>query len=234
MKTINFNENNHVVRNENIDRYMSEINAVKTISEDELRNLIIAAHNGNKRARNKAIEANLKIVWSIAAHYNGMDNFEDILQNGNIGLCVAVDTFDVSRGTKFSTHALELVRKYITIGLTDESRVVRISKHLVKSPYTTSSFDAPIGNEDGEEKTLLDFTPSDTSADTFSKVEDMRVKINYLMNGLTDIEKEIICGLFGFGCREYTQYELSIKFNLTEERIRQIKWTALEKMKQLA
>ena len=233
MKTINFAENNHVVRNENIDRYMSEINAVKPISEDELTNLISLAQNGNTRARERAIKANLRIVWSIASHYNGMDCFEDILQNGNIGLCAAVDTFNVSRGTKFSTWALEMVRKYITIGLTDESRLVRISKHLVKNPYNTSSFDAPIGNEDGEEKTLLDFFASDLSADNFSKVEDMRVKINYLMGGLNDMEKEIICGLFGFGCREYTQLELSMKFNLTEERIRQLKWQALEKMKNM-
>jgi RNA polymerase primary sigma factor len=231
MRTINFNENNHVVRNENIDRYMSEVNAVKAISESDLRDLIIKAHNGNERARNKAIQANLRIVWSIAAHYNGLDNFEDILQNGNIGLCIAVDTFDVSRGTKFSTHALEMVRKYITIGLTDESRVVRVSKHLVKNPYNTSSFDAPLGNEEGDEKTLLDVTPSDLSADDFSKREDMIVKINYLMQGLKPIEKEIICALFGFGCREYTQYELSRKFDYTEERIRQIKFEALEKMK---
>ena len=233
MKTINFAENNHVVRNENVNRYMSEINAVKPISESELNDLISLAQNGNTRARERAIKANLRIVWSIAAHYNGMDCFEDILQNGNIGLCAAVDTFNVSRGTKFSTWALEMVRKYITIGLTDESRLVRISKHLVKNPYNASSFDAPIGNEDGDEKTLLDFMPSDTSADNFSKVEDMRVKINYLMGGLNDMEKEIICGLFGFGCREYTQLELSMKFNLTEERIRQIKWTALEKMKNM-
>lgn len=233
MKTINFKENNAVVRNETLSAFMSEMNRCKPINEDELTSLITLAQNGNARAREKAIKANLRIVWSIAAHYNGMDCFEDILQNGNIGLCAAVDTFNVSRGTKFSTWALEMVRKYITIGLTDESRLVRISKHLIKNPYNTSSFDAPLGNEDGEEKTLLDFMPSDTSADNFSKVEDMRVKINYLLNGLTATEKEIICGLFGFGCREYTQLELSMRFNLTEERIRQIKWTALEKMKNM-
>ena len=235
MKSINFRENNHVVRNEVLDTYMSEINAIKTISDSELRNLITLARNGNERARNKAIEANLRIVWSIAAKYNGMDNFEDILQNGNIGLCVAVDTFDVSRETSFSTWALEQVRKYINIGLTNESRTIRQGAHQIKAknPYTATSMDAPICNEDGEEKTLLDFMASDTSADNFSKVEDMRVKINYLMNGLNDTEKEVICGLFGFGCREYTQLELSMKFNLTEERIRQIKWTALEKMKNL-
>ncbi len=235
MKSINFNNNSNVVRNENIDRYRSAINAFKAISDSDLRQLITDAQNGNKRAREKAINANLRIVWSIAAHYQGMDNFEDVLQNGNYGLCIAVDTFNVSRGTSFSTWALECIRKYINIGLTDESRTVRMGAHLVKGKkeYSAASFDAPIGNEDGEEKTLLDFMASDTSADTFSKVEDARTQINALMQGLKPIEKEIVCGLFGFGCREYTQYELSVKFNLTEERIRQIKWTALEKMKNM-
>ena len=221
MNTINFKENQNVRRNEILDIYLSDIYANKVaMSEEELNDLIILAQNGNERARNKAITANLAIVWSIAAHYNGMDNFEDILQNGNYGLCIAIDTFNVSRGTKFSTWALEQVRKYINIGLTDESRTIRMGAHLVKGKkdYNATSFDAPIGNEDGEEKTLLDFFASDSSADNFSKREDAIVKINSLMNGLKDIEKEVICGLFGFGCREYTQYELSIKFNLTEER----------------
>ena len=236
MRTINFADNNNVVRNENLNRYHAEMRNQATYSDSELRNLIIAAQNGNERAREKAIKANLPIVWSIAAHYNGIDNFEDILQNGNYGLCIAIDTFNVSRGTMFSTWALEMIRKYINIGLTDESRTIRMGAHLVKGKkeYNATSFDAPIGNEDGEEKTLLDFTPSDLSADNFSKKEHDIAKINYLMNGLKDIEKEIVCGLFGFGCREYTRYELSIKFNLTEERIRQIKFEALTKMKQMA
>jgi DNA-directed RNA polymerase sigma subunit (sigma70/sigma32) len=69
--------------------------------------------------------------------------------------------------------------------------------------------------------------------DNFSEVEAMRVKINYLMNGLKDVEKAVICGLFGFGCEEVSAYTLSKKFNLTEERIRQIKFEALEKMAKL-
>lgn len=236
MKTIIFKTNNNVVRNENIDRYQVEMRKQTTYTDSELKELILQAQNGNARAREKAIKGNLSIVWSIAAHYNGMDKFEDILQNGNYGLCVAIDTFDVSRGTQFSTWALEVIRKYINIGLTDESRTIRMAAHLVKGKhnYNTTSFDAPIGSEEGDEKTLLDFMPSDMSADNFSKREAAIAKINYLMRGLTNVEKEVVCGLFGFGCREYTQYELSIKFNLTEERIRQIKWNAIEKMKEIA
>lgn len=236
MKTINFKENNNVVRNENIERYRIEMEHYTTIPNDELKELIIKAQNGNERARNKAINANLRIVWSIAAKYNGMDIFEDILQNGNIGLCKAVDTFDVSRGTMFSTWALEMVRKYITEGLTNESRTIRMGAHLVKGKYSyvTNSMDAPLGGDDEDKKTLLDTFASDLKADNFSEIESMKCKINSLLRGLKPIEKEIVCALFGFGCREYTQYELSRKFDYTEERIRQIKFEALEKMRNLA
>lgn len=237
MKTINFKENNAVRRNEGLSIYMSEMNRYKTISDVELRDLIIKAQNGNERARNKAIEANLRIVWSIAASYQGMDVFEDVLQNGNYGLCVAVDTFDVSRGTMFSTWALEQVRKYIGIGLTDESRVVRQGAHMVKAKatYHTASMDAPLGHDDdGNDKTLLDTFSSDTRADNLTDENDMRVKINYLMRGLDEREKAIICGLFGIGCNEVSEYTLSKKFKLTEERIRQLKWETLKKMKEMA
>ena len=234
MRSINFKENKNVVRNEGLNIYMSEMNARKPLTDSEVRDLITKAQNGSQRARNKVIEANLRIVWSIAASYNGMDQFEDILQNGNYGLCMAVDTFDVSRGTMFSTWALMMVVKYINIGLTDESRVVRVRADLVrKIDYTHVSVDAPIANDEDGEKTLLDFMASDMSADNFSEVEAMRVKINYLMRDLKDVEKAVICGLFGFGCAEETENTLSAKFGLTRERIRQIKWEALEKMSKL-
>ena len=236
MKTINFKENNSVVRNEGLDIYMSEMNRYKTISDAELRDLITMAQNGSQRARNKVIEANLRIVWSIAASYNGMDNFADILQNGNYGLCVAVDTFDVSRGTMFSTWALEQVRKYIGIGLTNESRVVRQGAHMVKAKatYHAASMDAPLASDEDGDKTLLDTFASANRADNLTDTHDMEVKINYLMRGLDEREKAIICGLFGIGCNEMSEYTLAKRFNLTEERIRQLKWETLKKMKEMA
>lgn len=232
----NFKENNFVVRNENIERMRIEMNRHKQLNDSETMDLIIAAQNGSQRARERVVNANLRLVWSIAASYGTLDLFEDMYQNGSIGLCKAVDTFDVSRGTMFSTWALEQVRKYINIGLDNESRTVRMGVHRIKAKenYNTSSVDAPIGNEDGEEKTLLDFMASDMSADNFSEVEDMRVKINSLMKNLKDVEKSVVCGLFGFGCTEESEYTLSKKFGLTEERIRQIKWEALKKMQELA
>lgn len=233
---ISFKETSNVVRNENLNIYLSQMNASKeTLSDDVMRDLIAKAQNGNERARQRVINANLSLVWSIAKAYK-MDIFEDVLQNGNYGLCVAVDTFDVSRGTKFSTWAVEYVRKYINIGLTDESRTVRVAKHLVYggATYHSTSMDAPISNEDNEEKTMYDFMPSNSRADDLTDKADTITKINHLLGGLTDREKAIICGLFGFGCDEETEYTLSIRFGLTEERIRQIKWDALKKMQEMA
>lgn len=235
MRSINFAENNNVVRNENIERYRVDMAKRKPLSFEATKELITLAQKGDIRARNKVVEANLCIVWSIAAHFNGMDVFEDILQNGNIGLCMAVDTFDVSRGTMFSTWALEQIRKYINIGLTDESRLVRQRADLVgKIAYVCASMDAPLASDEDGEKTLLDTFASDMKTDNFSEVEAQRAKLNYLMRGLKPIEKEVLCGLFGFGCAEETENTLSTKFGLTRERIRQIKWEAIEKIKQIA
>ena len=235
-KVINFKENSFVVRNEIIEKLRVEVNRFKVLAHDEVINLIADAQNGDERARTKVINANLRLVWSVAASYGTMMNFSDMFQNGSIGLCMAIDTYDVSRETKFSTWATEYIRKQINIGLNNDSRVVRMGEHEIraKKAYNAKSMDAPICNEDGEEKTLLDFFASSMSADNFSKVEDMRVKINYLMSALKPIEREVVCGLFGLSDTLETENSLSEKFNLTTERIRQIKWEALTKMKEIA
>ena len=66
-KSINFKENNSVRRNEGLNIYMREMNARKPLSDSEVRELITKAQNGSQKARNKVVEANLRIVWSIAA-----------------------------------------------------------------------------------------------------------------------------------------------------------------------
>ena len=236
-KSINFKENRFFNGlTENIERMRVEINAYKRLSVSETMNLITKAQNGSQRAKDEVVRANLRLVWSIAASYGTIMDFEDMFQNGTIGLCMAVDTFDVSRGTMFSTWALEQVRKYIGIGLDNDSRVVRMGAHEIraKKNYNAASMDAPLASDEDGEKTLLDTFASDMRCDNFSEIEAMRVKLNVLMKGLKDVEKAVVLGLFGLTDDIETEYTLSKKFDLTEERIRQIKWAALEKMKELA
>ena len=131
-KVINFKENSFVVRNEIIEMLRVEVNRYKTIENDEVVKLIMDAHNGNERARTKVINANLRLVWSVAASYGTMMEFSDMFQNGSIGLCMAIDTYDVSRETKFSTWATEYIRKQIFDSSNNILSVNAVHTELIK------------------------------------------------------------------------------------------------------
>ena len=84
-----------------------------------------------RRARNDMIEANLRLVVSIARKYNNLGiPLEDLIQEGNLGLMKAVDRFDYHRGFKFSTYATWWIRQAISRALADKSRVVRLPSHI--------------------------------------------------------------------------------------------------------
>jgi len=236
MRSFNFSESAILVRSEMAEMYRKEMSRYKALSDTETRELVILAQNGNERALNKVVNSNLRIVWSIAKKYIGMGlDFEDVLQEGNIGLIAAVRTFDVSRGTQISTWIAERVREHINIGLTEKSRTVRMHLGQIKAnkSYVGVSMDAPLASDEDGDKTLLDTFASDMRADSLTDVEDTKRKVESLLNGLDSREKAIVCGLFGIGTTEISQYTLAQRFGITEERVRQIKWTALEKMKNL-
>ena len=226
MRTFIFREQT-TFRSEVLATYMSECNRYKVMDNDQI---VDALAKGDVES---VVNSNLKLVISIAKAYQGMGlTLEDLIQEGNIGLLEACGRYDVSRGTLFTTCALEWVRKAITDALTEKGRMVRLPKNLVVAKVTTTavSGDAPISSDEDGEKSLFDFFATDSKADSFADMEATKAKVASLLNGLTPREKEIVCKLFGIGCREYTQYEVSVQFNMTEERIRQIKVTALERM----
>lgn len=114
--------------------YLREIGRVKMIKPDEEIELARRIAKGDEQAKKKLIQANLRLVISIAKKYvNRGLPFQDLIQEGNLGLIRAAEKFDHTKGFKFSTYATWWIRQAISRGLADKSRTIRVPVHMVES-----------------------------------------------------------------------------------------------------
>ncbi|HCL04388.1 MAG TPA: RNA polymerase sigma factor RpoD [Lachnoclostridium phytofermentans] len=114
--------------------YLKEIGKVPLLSADEEIGLAQRMEQGDKNARKRLAEANLRLVVSIAKRYVGRGmQFLDLIQEGNLGLIKAVEKFDYRKGYKFSTYATWWIRQAITRAIADQARTIRIPVHMVET-----------------------------------------------------------------------------------------------------
>lgn len=126
---------------DSVQMYLREIGRVPFLTADEEKELARRIEMGDEEARQKLLQANLRLVVSIAKRYVGRSpnlTLLDLIQEGNIGLFRAVEKFDYRRGYKFSTYATWWIRQAVTRALADQSRTIRIPVHMVEtiSKYT--------------------------------------------------------------------------------------------------
>lgn len=257
-----------------VKMYLRAISKVRLLTAAEEVYLAKRIEKGDLSAKSRLIEANLRLVVSVAKKYvsRGMV-FLDLIQEGNLGLIRAVDKYDYKKGFKFSTYAFWWIRQAVTRAIADQARTIRIPVHMVeivnkyiriqrkliqklsrepnpdeiaellsvtpdrvreirKIAQETISLDTPIG--EGEETHISDFVEDSEveaplDAATFSMLQK---HLQIVLSTLKDRERKIIRLRYGLlDGLPRTLEEVGREFNLTRERIRQIEFKVLCKLR---
>ena len=152
-----------------LTQYLSRVRDGRLLDAGEERELSRRAHGGDREARKRLIESNLRLVISIAKKYRGRGvPFEDLIQEGNAGLIKAVEKFDPEMGNRFSTYATWWIRQAVTRAIADQARTVRLPAHVVDSLYrlrrAESSLSIELGRDATEEEVAcrLEKRPEET------------------------------------------------------------------------
>ena len=135
---------------DSVKSFLKDIGKIPLLSAEEEIKLAERMKNGDDAAKNRLIEANLRLVVSIAKKYvrRGMQ-FLDLIQEGNMGLIKAVEKFDYTKGFKFSTYATWWVRQAITRAIADQARTIRIPVHMVETITRVKKAQSQLLHENG-------------------------------------------------------------------------------------
>lgn len=122
------------ISDDSVRLYLREIGKIPLLNPEEELSLAQKVKAGDKKAKDKMAEANMRLVVSIAKRYSGRGlDFLDLIQEGNTGLLRAVEKFDPDKGFKFSTYATWWIRQAITRAIADQARTIRIPVHMVET-----------------------------------------------------------------------------------------------------
>jgi len=174
---------------DSVKMYLREIGTINLLNQDEEIELARRVANGDDVAKQDLINANLRLVVSIAKKYTGQGLlFLDLIQEGNTGLIRAAEKFDYTKGFKFSTYATWWIKQGITRAIADQSRTIRVPVHMVETIYKVKKVSRMLMQELGRK-------PSD---------EEVAER--------TDIPLENIVAI-----RKYSQIPLSLEMPIGDE-----------------
>lgn len=166
--------------------YLKEIGTVPLLSADEELRLAKRKADGDEDAKERLIEANLRLVVSIAKRYTGRGmSFLDLVQEGNLGLIKGVEKFDYTKGYKLSTYATWWIRQSVTRALADQARTIRVPVHMVETINKMSKMQRKLTLELGYEPSVTEL------ADALDMSEDKVMEIMQIAREPASLETPI-------------------------------------------
>ena len=193
------------------------------LSKEEESKYLVLCKNGDKEARNKLIEHNLRLVAHVVRkYYTANKNTEDLISVGTIGLVKAVDSYNISSGTKFATYAAKCIQNEILM-------LFRSQKKLGCEVSLNDTIDV---DKDGNPLTYLDIiSVEDTIADDLDEKIQINKALNYIKRNLDDREKQILIMRYGLGdTKAYTQREVAEMLGISRSYVSRIEKSSLEKI----
>lgn len=212
--------------------YFKEMEKIPLLSVEEERSLATKAFSGDKTAQKKLVEANLRFVVKIAAHYQGYMEMEDLINEGNLGLMHAATKFDPSTENRFTTYAQFWIKAYIQKAIRETSKLVRFpaTKFEELKKWQIACLDKPVVDSEGEETTLLNFIKDDrrTTPEVEYYEKELTLLLNEMIKLLKPNEQLVIVNRFGLDGKEpMSLSEIGAIMGYSKERIRQIEKKAL-------
>ena len=205
-------------------RYIQEVKKRGNLSKAEETELAVRIQQGDRRAVNTLVEANLRFVIQVAKQYQGMGiELEDLIAFGNIGLFEAAERFDSSKGVKFITFAVWYIRAELQKALNDLSRVVRIPSHKTATEEQhIKSIHTPVGDDENKETYADRYLAADSTKSARDKA-DLRYDLNRALSQLPAKQCAAIKMFYGIDA-EYAKCmdQIAEELNVTGERARQL------------
>ncbi len=189
--------------NASLNKYLEEIGHKGLLTAEEESRLAQQASEGDEKALEQLVGANLRFVVSLASEYQGKGlDMEDLVNEGNIALVKAAKSFDPTRGTRLVVFAASRIRKAIEAALNNEEDNSKLKD--LKDSYTP-----PISSDDADDS-ILEHANSDI---------------------LSERERQVISAIYGINQPTMTLAEVGMQMDITRERARQIRDKALRKLR---
>ena len=209
-----------------LNRYLDEIGRESLLSAEEERTLAQKIQQGDNRALNRLVEANLRFVVSIANQYKGKGlQIDDLVSEGNIGLMKAATRFDPDRGTRFVNYAVVHIRQQIEKALDQQTEPPRGLNQR------STSVDAPLGHRTNMSLLSVLINQDAPFADERIHSEAIQDAVEYALGSLDQRESRVVNAFFGINQEHETMAEIAEDMDLKRERVRQIRDKAVRKLR---
>lgn len=216
---------------ETVRVYYDDLKKYKPLTKAKERRLLKKCKKGNLKAKNEILEANLRFVFDIAKHYTGRGvPISELISDGNIGLLRAIEKFDESKDVKFISYAVWWIRQAMFESIKRRNAINFVE--IEPNTDNDSSMDKKLIEDDEDDVSFNNDFSNENDEKSIEVSENQRNIITSLIGTLSDRERDIVENYYGINDKkELTLTDIGKKYNLSSERVRQIKLNAIRKLR---